>query len=89
MAVVFPQVLVYPGAFNMTTGPAHYQILARGRAVDTQSYVPWPLASEGGALQLGLLVYDSWWFIDVNTRPREFMWIIGKCHDITKPIQTP
>ena len=23
----------------MTTGPAHYQLLARGRAVDTQSYV--------------------------------------------------
>eukprot|EP00913_Durusdinium_trenchii_P010447 g9794.t1 len=33
------KVLVYPGAFNMTTGPAHYQLLARGRAVDTQSYV--------------------------------------------------
>lgn len=33
------KVLVYPGAFNTTTGPAHYQILARGRAVDTQSYV--------------------------------------------------
>ena len=33
------KVLIYPGAFNMTTGPAHYQLLARGRAVDTQSYV--------------------------------------------------
>lgn len=33
-----PKVLVYPGAFNMTTGPAHYQVLARARAVDTQSY---------------------------------------------------
>ena len=31
--------MIYPGAFNMTTGPAHYQLLARGRAVDTQSYV--------------------------------------------------
>ena len=42
-ALVFlSQVLVYPGAFNMTTGPAHYQILARGRAVDTQSYAAWP-----------------------------------------------
>ena len=33
------EVMIYPGAFNMTTGPAHYQLLARGRAVDTQSYV--------------------------------------------------
>ncbi|CAE8588632.1 unnamed protein product [Polarella glacialis] len=33
------KVLVYPGAFNMTTGPAHYNLLTRARAVDTQSYV--------------------------------------------------
>lgn len=31
--------LVYPGAFNLNTGPAHYNLLARGRAVDTQCYV--------------------------------------------------
>lgn len=31
--------LVFPGAFNMTTGPAHWELLARARAVDTQSYV--------------------------------------------------
>lgn len=31
--------LVYPAAFNMTTGPLHWDILQRGRAVDTQSYV--------------------------------------------------
>lgn len=31
--------LIYPGAFNMTTGPAHWSILACGRAVDTQSFV--------------------------------------------------
>lgn len=33
------RLLIYPGAFNMTTGPAHWQLLARARAVDTQSYV--------------------------------------------------
>eukprot|EP00301_Raphidiophrys_heterophryoidea_P026393 c9101_g1_i2.p1 GENE.c9101_g1_i2~~c9101_g1_i2.p1 ORF type:complete len:279 (+),score=83.27 c9101_g1_i2:527-1363(+) len=32
-------VLVYPGAFNSTTGPLHWELLARARAVDTQSYV--------------------------------------------------
>ena len=31
--------IVFPSAFNMTTGPLHWDILAKGRAVDTQSYV--------------------------------------------------
>ncbi|KAL4983963.1 carbon-nitrogen hydrolase [Aspergillus falconensis] len=31
--------LVYPGAFNTTTGPLHWQLLARARAVDNQVYV--------------------------------------------------
>ncbi|GIL47778.1 hypothetical protein Vafri_3963 [Volvox africanus] len=33
------QVLVYPGAFNMTTGPVHWELLARARAVDNQIFV--------------------------------------------------
>lgn len=33
------QMLVYPGAFNTTTGPLHWELLARARAVDNQSYV--------------------------------------------------
>ena len=32
-------VLVYPGAFNMTTGPAHWEVTGRARAVDNQCYV--------------------------------------------------
>ncbi|KAL9652829.1 hypothetical protein ABK040_010861 [Willaertia magna] len=31
-------VLVFPGAFNLTTGPLHWQLLARARAVDNQLY---------------------------------------------------
>jgi len=31
--------LVYPGAFNMTTGPVHWELLARARAIDNQCYV--------------------------------------------------
>lgn len=31
--------LVYPGAFNLTTGPLHWRLLARARAVDNQLYV--------------------------------------------------
>ncbi|XP_074157115.1 omega-amidase NIT2 [Sminthopsis crassicaudata] len=33
------QLLVYPGAFNLTTGPAHWELLQRGRAVDNQVFV--------------------------------------------------
>ena len=33
------QVLVFPGAFNTTTGPAHWELLARARAVDSQAFV--------------------------------------------------
>ena len=32
------QVLVVPAAFNMTTGPAHWELLFRQRAVDGQCY---------------------------------------------------
>ena len=32
-------VLVYPGAFNLTTGALHWKLLAQARAVDNQIYV--------------------------------------------------
>ena len=31
--------LLYPGAFNMTTGPAHWELLQRARALDNQLFV--------------------------------------------------
>ncbi|KAJ6440500.1 hydrolase C26A3.11 [Purpureocillium lavendulum] len=31
--------LIYPGAFNLTTGDLHWKLLARARAVDNQIYV--------------------------------------------------
>lgn len=33
------KILAYPGAFNMTTGPAHWEILFRTRALDNQVYL--------------------------------------------------
>jgi omega-amidase len=33
------QLILFPGAFNQTTGPLHWELLARGRAVDNQVYV--------------------------------------------------
>lgn len=32
------EVIIIPGAFNMTTGPAHWEINFRGRALDNQAY---------------------------------------------------
>ena len=31
--------LIYPGAFNLTTGPKHWELLLRARAVDSQCHV--------------------------------------------------
>ncbi len=38
MAEEGAQVIIAPGAFNMTTGPAHWELHFRGRAVDNQVY---------------------------------------------------
>lgn len=39
MALQDVRMLVYPAAFNMTTGPLHWELLFRSRAVDNQLYV--------------------------------------------------
>ncbi|MBZ4687901.1 MAG: Nitrilase/cyanide hydratase and apolipoprotein N-acyltransferase [Clostridiales bacterium] len=39
MALKGVRLVVIPGAFNMTTGPAHWELLLRARAVDNQIYV--------------------------------------------------
>lgn len=38
MALRGARIFVVPGAFNMTTGPAHWEMLFRARAVDNQVY---------------------------------------------------
>lgn len=56
--------MIYPGAFNTTTGPLHWQLLARARAVDNQVYVL--LCSPARDLSSGYhayghsLVVDPW-----------------------------
>jgi omega-amidase len=56
--------LIYPGAFNMTTGPAHWQILQQGRAVDNQLFVATcsPARDKsGGYVAFGhSMVVDPW-----------------------------
>ncbi|XP_052866611.1 omega-amidase NIT2-like [Anopheles cruzii] len=56
--------LIYPGAFNMKTGPLHWELLARARANDTQSYVatisPARDASAGYIAWGHSMVVDPW-----------------------------
>ncbi|EPS58728.1 hypothetical protein M569_16085, partial [Genlisea aurea] len=51
------KLICYPGAFNMTTGPLHWELLQRARAVDNQVYVatcsPARDASSGGYVAWG------------------------------------
>jgi omega-amidase len=46
-------VLVYPGAFNTVTGPLHWELLQRARAVDNQLFVLTcsPARTPGGGYQ--------------------------------------
>ena len=39
MALEGAEVIIIPGAFNMVTGPAHWELLIRTRALDNQVYV--------------------------------------------------
>ncbi|KXX74248.1 Omega-amidase NIT2 [Madurella mycetomatis] len=48
-------VLVYPGAFNLTTGPLHWKLLGQARAVDNQVYVA--LCSPARDMSAG---YHAW-----------------------------
>ena len=38
MALERAEILIFPGAFNLTTGPAHWELLFRSRALDNQVY---------------------------------------------------
>jgi omega-amidase len=48
--------LVYPGAFNTTTGPMHWELLQRARAVDNQLWV----ATCSPARSEDLKAYQAW-----------------------------
>lgn len=75
------QVLQFPSAFTVRTGQAHWEILARSRAIDTQSYVIMPAqvgkhTDDGTRQSYGhSLVVDPWGSIiaqapDSDSEPR-------------------
>jgi omega-amidase len=56
--------LLYPGAFNTTTGPLHCELLVRGRAVDNQTYVG--LCSPARDLNADYLAWGHSVIVDPN-----------------------
>lgn len=57
MALKGAQIIVIPGAFNMTTGPAHWETLIRARAIDNQVYVA--AASPASNKDLSYIAYGN------------------------------
>ena len=74
------ELLVYPGAFNHVTGPAHWELLQRARALDNQLYV----ATASPALD-PTFSYKAWghstivgpWGNVVATRGRDAGMVVG------------
>ncbi|KAK9464681.1 carbon-nitrogen hydrolase [Lipomyces arxii] len=56
--------MIYPGAFNTTTGPLHWDLLGRARAVDNQIYVL--MCSPARDLSAGYHAYGSSMVVDPN-----------------------
>lgn len=58
------KILLYPAAFNTTTGPAHWEMLLRARAVDNQVYVAGasqaPSGYEGYPAYGHSMIIDPW-----------------------------
>ena len=51
------QILVFPASFNPTTGPLHFELLAKARALDTQSFVVLGAPARDLAAKTG---YQTW-----------------------------
>lgn len=76
------EILIYPAAFNTTTGPLHWELVCRARAVDTQTYLigaapaPHPQA-DYPAWGHSLLV-DPWGEVlaDLGQTPTTALWTL-------------
>lgn len=87
--------LVYPGAFNLTTGPAHWELLIRSRAVDNQVFVaacsPARTTSGDGYKAWGhSMVADPWGKILATTDEKESVVIadidMGRVENIRRAV---
>lgn len=52
--------MIYPGAFNTTTGPRHWELLQRARAMDNQLYVVACSPARATEEQIAKGAYPAW-----------------------------
>jgi len=57
MAQQGAEVLIYPAAFNATTGPLHFELLGKARALDTQAFIVLASQARDFTDKIG---YQSW-----------------------------
>ena len=55
-------VLIFPGAFNLTTGEAHWELIQRARAIDNEVYIA--TCSPAREMQA---TYNAWGYSMVST----------------------
>ncbi|PXF45130.1 Omega-amidase NIT2-B [Gracilariopsis chorda] len=89
--------LIYPGAFNLTTGPAHWELLIRARALDNQVFVaacsPARATSGDGYKAWGhSMVVDPWGKVVASTEEKESLVIadihLSRVEQVRKAIPT-
>ena len=66
MALAGAEVIIVPAAFNLTTGPVHWEITAKARALDNQVY--FVAASPARNLQAAYHAYGHSCIIDPGVR---------------------
>ena len=89
--------LVFPGAFNMTTGPPHWELLIRARALDNQVFVaacsPARAVSGDGYKAWGhSMLVDAWGSVVAKADEKEALVVgeinLGHTESVRKSIPT-
>lgn len=85
------EILIYPGAFNLTTGPAHWELLFRTRALDNQVFcigVAPALSEDSDYHSYGhSIIADPWGEVVVEAGYEEELLIVGIDLDEVKKIR--
>lgn len=91
------QLLILPGAFNMTTGPAHWSLLMRGRAVDNQVFFaacsPARAVGQDGYQAWGhSMVVDPWGTVIASTEEKPDVIVadvdLARLHEVRQSVPT-
>ncbi len=85
------RILFVPAAFNMTTGPAHWELLMRARAVDNQIFVaaasPARDNSAGYVSYAHSLVVNPWGEVEFDCGVDECVTVVGVVLDMVDNVR--